>query len=210
MKEKGSSLEELSLSSKIILLDCSVLFGTFEYTSNKNITNTLDIKRVYHAQEALSYFTRKTETVSNLLLTKDIQNELKNFSFVSHYPKRKFKRDNQNRAYIERDFLEEKRKFLERMCFQGNILTLSKKELQEYNETHSKYLERKKKYHLSEPDYTLAISALICAKGKCKTYLISKDKGIKKIWYDFLNLESFGKNIGFFNHVSLGNFKKPN
>lgn len=202
MPRKGMSLEEISVSSDTILLDSSILLGTYECLSNANRT------KIYCAEESLSYFTRKIDIISNILLTEKIYSELSNFSFISKYPKKDFKRDEQNRAYIEIIFQKDKQKFLEKMALQGNILKLSKNELKKYNKIHSKYFQKKKRYHLSEPDYDLAVSALICGQEGEKTSIISNDNGIKKIWHDFLDLENFGENLKFFNHVSLGNFKK--
>lgn len=202
MGKKCSSLEELSLRSDFILLDNSVLLGTYECLSDRSRV------KMECAQESLGYFLDRIDLVGNLLLTEKMYLELSNFEEFNKGKEKSCCSTKKDFLKYKEVFLKGKKSFLDKIALGGNILSLSKREERVYDGFYSKYYLKKKRHGLSVPDYDLAISALVCAKNKEKACIISNDNGIKKIWYDFLDLESGGENIGFFNHVSLGLFRE--
>lgn len=202
MAGRKIGLEDICVSSKFIFLDSSIILGTYECLCDSNR------RKIDCAKESIEYFTKKMDIINNLLMTENIYSELSNFSFLSKYPKCDYARDENNCAYIEVEFQKEKQKLLEKVAIQGNILKLSKREKKIYEKLNSRYYLRKKRHHLSNPDYNLAISAMTCANNEEKVSIISNDNGIKKMWYDLVDFEYFGKNINFFNHIKLGKFEQ--
>jgi hypothetical protein len=203
MAGKAVSLEEICVSSKFILLDTSAILGTYECLCNSNKI------KIDCAKKSIGYFAEKMDIINNILVTEEIYSELSRFSFLSKYPKKNYPRDENNCAYIEIEFQREKQKLLEKIAIPGNIIKFSTKEKKLYENFYTKYRKKGKRYRLSDPDYSTAISAITCAKKEETVSIISNDNGIKRIWHDFVDLEQpFGEKINFFNHVAIGKFKK--
>lgn len=194
-------LEKISLTSKFILLDNSAILGTYECNSN-NIEG-----KINYSLMPITYFITEMGRIDNLVLTERIKSELGNFSFLSQKSKKEYPRNELGVAIIEENFQKSKQELLESISSEGKILQFSRKESERYNELNSKYHERQRRYYLSEEDYDLAICALTIARQGEKVAIISNDGGIKNICSMFTKSEYFGKNIKFFNHVSIGRFK---